>query len=298
MSLFRRLVVIGMPLVPKPIVGYVAKRYVSGETVEQAVKCVRALQAAGAMATMDVLGESVDSREKAQWVVDQYLALLDVASREQLPASISLKPTMLGLNIDEGFCAANIEQIVARAKELGFEATIDMEDHSCTDATLRIYRALLPRFGNVGTVLQAYMRRTLSDIDALPAGSRVRLCKGIYIEPRDIAWRDYGTVRANYVAALGKLLRRGIYTEIATHDEHLVWAALAQIDKLGLRPEQYEFQMLLGVDPQLRRIILGGGHRLRVYVPYGRDWYPYCTRRLRENPDVARHIIRAFFGLR
>jgi proline dehydrogenase len=262
------------------------------------VKCVHALNAEGAMATLDVLGESVDSRERAQWFVDQYLALLDVASREQLRASISLKPTMLGLKIDEDFCKANVERIVARAAELNIEATIDMEDHSCTDATLRIYAALLPRFGNVGTVLQAYMRRTLADIDALPAGSRVRLCKGIYIEPREIAWRDYGTVRANYVAALKKLFKRGYYTEIATHDEHLVWAALAQIDKLGLKPEQYEFQMLLGVDAQLRKVIIAGGHRLRVYVPYGRDWYPYCTRRLRENPDVAKHVIRAFFGLR
>jgi proline dehydrogenase len=298
MSLFRSLVLIGMPLVPKPIVGYVAKPYVAGESVEQAVKRVHELGAEGALATMDVLGESVYSREKAQWFVDQYLALLDVISREKLRASISLKPTMLGLKIDESFCAENIERIVARAKELSTEVTVDMEDHTTTDATLRMYSALLARYDNVGTVLQAYMRRTLSDIEALPAGSRVRLCKGIYIEAREIAWRDYTTVRGNYVAALKKLLKRGIYTEIATHDEYLVWAAMAQLDKMALKPEQYEFQMLLGVDPQLRKLILAAGHRLRVYVPYGVDWYPYCTRRLRENPEMAKSIIKAFFGMR
>lgn len=298
MSLFRTLVVVGMPLIPKPIVGFVAKRYVAGESVQQAMACVRALAAEGALATMDVLGESVDSRERAQWFVEQYLALLETINTEKLSSSISLKPTMLGLNIDEAFCAGNIERIVARAKELSLDVTIDMEDHSTTDATLRIYGALLPRYGNVGTVLQAYMRRTLADIGALPEGSRVRLCKGIYIEPRDVAWRDYHTVRANYTAALKKLLQRGLYTEIATHDEHLVHAAQVLLDKLQPSREHYEFQMLLGVDPQLRKIILAGGHRLRVYVPFGRDWYPYCTRRLRENPDVAKHVMKAFFGMR
>jgi proline dehydrogenase len=169
-----------------------------------------------------------------------------------------------------------------------------MEDHTTTDATLRIYRDLHARYGNVGVVLQAYMRRTLRDIDELPEqGASVRLCKGIYVEPREIAWKGYETVRANFVAALEKLIVRGVYPAIATHDEYLACQGVALVNKYGLPRDKYEFQMLLGVDDQLRRVLIAGGHRLRVYVPYGRDWYPYSMRRLRENPEVARHVMRA-----
>jgi proline dehydrogenase len=143
-------------------------------------------------------------------------------------------------------------------------------------------------------VLQAYLRRTLPDISALPeAGANVRLCKGIYIEPRAHAYKAYETVRHNFLAALEKLVARGVYVGIATHDDHLICGALAILDRHGVARDRYEFQMLLGVEPELRRILLAAGHRLRVYVPYGRDWYPYSTRRLRENPEVAKHVLRA-----
>jgi proline dehydrogenase len=172
-----------------------------------------------------------------------------------------------------------------------------MEDHTTTDATLRIYHELHAKHGNVGVVLQAYMRRTLADIAALPKqGASVRICKGIYVEPRPVAWKGYETVRANYVRALEKLIENGVYPGIATHDEYLVNRAAGLIDKHGLAREQYEFQMLLGVDEEMRRILIAGGHRLRVYVPYGRDWYPYSMRRLRENPEVARHVLRAMMS--
>ena len=171
---------------------------------------------------------------------------------------------------------------------------MDMEDRTTTDDTLSTYREIFPRFPNIGVVLQAYMRRTLKDIDGLPAeGGNVRLCKGIYIEPRKDAFRGYETIRLNFLAALEKLFRRNVYVGIATHDEHLVCGALALIDRMGIPRERYEFQMLLGVDRTLRRILLDEGHRLRVYVPYGKDWYHYSIRRLRENPEVARHVIRA-----
>jgi proline dehydrogenase len=174
-----------------------------------------------------------------------------------------------------------------------------MEDHTCTDATIRIYKQVLKDHGNVGIVLQAYMRRLITDVnDLLSLKANIRLCKGIYREPREIAWKDFDTVRANFVYALEKLLAEGSYVGIATHDSHLVWAGMAIVDRLGLSRDLYEFQMLLGVDPQLRRIILDNGHRMRVYVPYGKDWYPYSMRRLRENPTVARHVMRAMFGLR
>ncbi len=294
MSLFNRLLVTGLPLVPKPLVGRVASRYVAGETLADAVRVVRSLNQQGAMATLDVLGEEVKEREKAVAAVEEYLQVFDTIARESLDTNVSIKLTLLGLKIDEGFCRDNVERIVAKAREHGNFVRIDMEDHTTTDATLRIYHELHARYGNVGVVLQAYMRRTLADIAALPKqGASVRICKGIYVEPRAIAWKGFETIQANYVRALEKLIENGVYPGIATHDEYLVNRAVGLIDKHGLRREQYEFQMLLGVDEEMRRILIAGGHRLRVYVPYGRDWYPYSIRRLRENPEVARHVIRA-----
>jgi len=297
MSAFNRLLVTGLPAVPKPIVGRVASRYVAGEQLEDAVRAVRALNQQGAMATLDVLGEEVSERSKATEAVEEYLRVFEAIDREKIDSNVSIKLTMLGLKIDEGFCRDNVARIVETAKRFGNFVRIDMEDYTTTDATLRIYRELHARFGNLGVVLQAYMRRTLRDIDELPAeGASVRLCKGIYIEPRAVAWKGYETVRHNYVQALDKLFSRGVYVGIATHDEYLACAATALIDKHGLKRDQYEFQMLLGVDEELRRILIASGHRLRVYVPYGRDWYPYSIRRLRENPEVARHVLRAMMS--
>ena len=295
MSLFSRLVVTSLPLTPKFIVGKVAARYVAGETRAAALAAVRRLNAKGAMATLDVLGEEVTERVKALAAVDEYLACLDDIAREGLDSNISIKLTMLGLKVGEGFCRDNVERLVVRAKERGNFVRIDMEDYTTTDATLRIYRELQARHGNVGVVLQAYMRRTLNDIAELPSqGANVRLCKGIYIEPRRVAWKGYDTVRACFIAALEKLLTQGVYVGIATHDEYLAAAATALVDRLRVPRERYEFQMLLGVDEGLRDILLASGHRLRIYVPYGADWYPYSIRRLRENPEVARHVLRAF----
>jgi proline dehydrogenase len=294
MSAFNRVLVTGLPVVPKPIVGRVASRYVAGETLDDAVRVVRSLNGQGAMATVDLLGEEVHERDKATAAVEEYRHVFDAIAREGLDSNVSIKLTLLGLKIDEGFCRDNVARIAETAKGYGNFIRIDMEDSTCTDATLRIYHELQERYGNLGVVLQAYMRRTLADIDGLPAaGGNVRLCKGIYVEPRRIAWKGYETVRANFVAALEKLILRGIYVGVATHDEYLACRAAALVDKHGLEPRQYEFQMLLGVDEELRRILIAAGHRLRVYVPYGRDWYPYSIRRLRENPEVARHVLKA-----
>lgn len=297
MSLFDWLVVRGLPLVPKAIVGRVASRYVAGETLDDALRQVEALAAEGAMATLDLLGEEVTERAKASATAAEYERMLDAIAERGLPSNVSIKPTALGLKIDDAFFRDNLERVFGAARRHGNFVRIDMEDVTTTDATLAAYRDLHPRYPNVGVVLQAYLRRTLADIEALPrAGANVRLCKGIYIEPRAHAYKAYETVRHNYLAALEKLLSRGVYTAIATHDEHLVCGALALIDRLRLPRDRYEFQMLLGVEPELRRILLAEGHRLRVYVPYGRDWYPYSTRRLRENPQVARHVLRAFLA--
>jgi proline dehydrogenase len=297
MSLFHRLVVTTLPLVPKFVVGRVASRYVAGETLDDALRTVTALNAEGAMATIDILGEEVHERDKATWAVDEYIRIFDAIEERGLDSNVSIKLTLLGLRIDEGFCRDNVERVVAAAKRDRNFVRIDMEDRTTTDATLRIYHDLHPKYGNLGVVFQAYMRRTLDDIAALPRdGASVRLCKGIYIEPRDTAWKGYDTVRANFLAALEKLFARGVYVGIATHDEFLVQGACALVDRFGLARERYEFQMLLGVDAELRRILVARGHRLRVYVPYGRDWYPYSVRRLRENPEVARHVLRAMLS--
>jgi proline dehydrogenase len=297
MSAFNRLLVTGLPAVPKPIVGRVASRYVAGESLDDAIRVVRKLNEQGAMATLDVLGEEVSERAKATAAVEEYLRVFAAIDREKVDSNISIKLTLLGLKIDEGFCRDNVARIVETAKSFGNFVRIDMEDYTTTDATLRIYRELHGRYGNVGVVLQAYMRRTLRDIEELPdQGANIRLCKGIYVEPRKIAWKGYETVRHNYVQALDKLMSRGVYVGIATHDEFLACAASALVDKHGLKRDQYEFQMLLGVDEELRRILIDAGHRLRVYVPYGADWYPYSIRRLRENPEVARHVLRAMMS--
>jgi proline dehydrogenase len=282
-SVFNRLLVTGLPLVPKLIVGRVASRYVAGESLDDALRVVRALNAEGAMATIDVLGEEVSEREKALAAVEEYLRVFEAIRAQGLDSNVSIKPTLLGLKIDVGFCRDNIERIAAAAKASGNFVRIDMEDRTCTDPTLQIYHDLQPRYGNLGVVLQAYMRRTLADIAALPRqGASVRLCKGIYVEPRSVAWKGFDTVRANFVRALEKLIDHGVYPAIATHDEYLACQATALIDKHGLERHQYEFQMLLGVDEELR--------------PYGRDWYPYSIRRLRENPEVARHVLRALLA--
>ena len=297
MGVLDRLIVATMPVVPKFLVHKVASRYVAGETLADALEVLRQLQSEGAMATLDVLGEEVFERDKAVASVEQYLRALDGIAEHGLPSNISVKPTMLGLKIDPAFLEENLARLAEGALRHGNFMRIDMEDRSTTDATLQVYRNLQERYGNVGVVLQAYMRRTLDDIDELPAEKpNVRLCKGIYIEPRQDAWKGFETVRRAFVAALDKLFRKGIYVGIATHDEYLVAAACELIDRHGLGREDYEFQMLLGVDPELRRILLAQGHRLRVYVPYGRDWYPYSIRRLRENPEVAGHVFRAMLS--
>lgn len=299
MSLFSRLLVAVLPLVPKAVVGQVAKRYVAGKDRDDALATVRALNERGAMATLDLLGEEVTERHKALAAVDEYLGLFADIDTTGADANVSIKPTLLGLKIDPAFCRDNVARIAAAARDHGNFVRIDMEDRTCTDATLAIYRELQPRYGNLGVVLQAYMRRTLRDISDVAAspGANVRLCKGIYIEPRRAAWKGYHTVRLNFVSALDKLFAAGVYVGIATHDEYLACAACALVDRHGLERSAYEFQMLLGVDEELRDLLIEQGHRLRVYVPYGPDWYAYSIRRLRENPEVARHVARATLGL-
>ncbi|MEM6792675.1 MAG: proline dehydrogenase family protein [Acidobacteriota bacterium] len=297
MSLFDRLVVTTLPVVPKYIVGKVASRYVAGESFQQAVDTVKSLNAEGASCTLDLLGEEIAHLSKADEATETYCKIIDGIHQYGLNCNISTKPSQLGLALDEQACRTNYDRLMEKAAERQCFVRLDMEDRHTTDPTLRTYRYLHEKYGAVGPVFQAYMRRTLRDIAELPAEqANVRLCKGIYIEPRAAAWKGHDTVRRNFVAALEKLLRQDVFVGIATHDEYLVCEAVALIDRLGIARERYEFQMLLGVDAELRRILIEEGHPLRVYVPYGSDWYLYSMRRLRENPQVAGHVMRAMLS--
>ncbi len=293
MGWMNKLISLTLPFVPKPIVGVFSRPYIAGEHMSDAVRVVRELMAEGACATIDVLGEEVKDKEKARNALANYMRVLDVIQEEKLDANISIKLTQLGLKIDKEFCFENIRTLVEAAKNHGNFVRIDMEDSSCTTDTLEIYRRLREEFDNVGTVLQAYLRRTIQDInDLLPLKPNLRLCKGIYVEPREIAYKDKVIINKNYAYALEKLLTGGAsYVGIATHDEKLVWEALRIIDQFNIDKSRFEFQMLLGVDPQLRRIIINSGYKLRVYVPFGTEWFAYSTRRLKENPNIVGYIL-------
>jgi proline dehydrogenase len=281
-----------LPFVPRPIVRRVSRRYIAGDTLRDAVRLVHALNDRGFMATLDVLGESVTARHLVEGAVREYLQALESIRGERLDGNISVKPTQIGLKLDFDLCLDSLRQLVLAARERGNFVRIDMEDSSCTTATLELYKRLRGEgFSNLGVVLQAYMRRSIDDLRALPEGSNVRLCKGIYVESREIAYRDPEIVRRNFLWMLEEALERGFYVGIATHDECLVWESRRILDHRGLPPTGYEFQMLLGVDEQLRDLVHREGHRLRVYVPFGSKWYAYSMRRLKENPRIAGYVL-------
>ncbi len=299
MSLLDKMIVWSLPLVPKPIVRFFSRIYIAGPTLQDGVNTVKLLNAKGIMATMDLLGEFTDSREKAIKAADEYIEILHAIRDEKLDSNVSVKPTHMGLLVDKELCYQNIRRIVAEAQKMNNFVRIDMEDHPTTDATIDMYLRLKEEFGDhVGIVIQAYLRRTIDDINRLiKYKANVRLCKGIYVEPREIAYKDMAIINENYKYNLEKLISNGCYVGIATHDEKLVWHGLSMVDKYHLKPEQYEFQMLLGVDEKLRDILVQSGHRLRVYVPFGTDWYGYSTRRLKENPRMAGYVFKRIFGL-
>jgi len=301
MSLFDKLVVLSLPLAPKPLVGYFSKNYIAGSTMQDALDVIADLNSQGAMATMDLLGEEVTRREQSEEAADTYIKMLEEIDRLKLKANISIKPTHMGLALDPEFGEQTIRRILKRAADLNNFVRIDMEDHSVTSATIDMYLKFKKEFpDHVGTVIQAYLRRTNDDIARLMEHkANLRFCKGIYVEPREVAFKDMPIINESYKYNLERLLRcPGCYVGIATHDEILVWFAMRLIHDLKIPKEKYEFQMLLGVDPELRRIILNNGHRLRVYVPYGKDWYAYSVRRLKENPRMAGMVFKKVVGLR
>ncbi len=299
MSFIDRAVVGLLPLIPKSLVGRVARPYIAGETLGDAVEKARGLMGEGCRATMDVLGEEVSAKEATEGFTRQYLEVLDRIDSEGINSNISVKPTALGIKLDPELCESNLRRLLGRAAGHGNFVRIDMEDSSTTTATLDIYRHLREDFDNVGVVLQSYLKRSMEDIEALiPYGVSVRVCKGIYVEPPEIAYKNRQEIRDNFMKMVEALLVSGCYVGIATHDRQLVERSKELIGRVGIGADQYEFQMLLGVLPGLRREILAAGHPLRVYVPFGEAWYAYSTRRLKENPAVAGHVFKGMFTSR
>jgi proline dehydrogenase len=265
-----------------------SSRYIAGPTLADAVRVVQRLNAEGKLATVDVLGEEVTRADEAQAIAQAYRDFFDEIEREHLDSNVSVKLTALGLGLSYDMCRANLEDVVRQAAEDHSFVRIDMEDSSTTARTLQLYRDV--RAGghaNVGVVLQACLRRTIDDLDGL---DNVRLCKGIYVEPPELAYRDDEDVRANFVRCLERLVAQGAYVGIATHDEHLIGEALRILAEAGVARDRYEFQMLLGVRPDRADELVAAGHGLRVYVPYGQRWYEYSLRRLQENPKLAGYV--------
>jgi proline dehydrogenase len=287
-----------LPVVPRPVVRRISSRYIAGAALADATATVRTLNAHGKMATIDVLGEETTSPLEAEGFASAYEEVLAEIDRRHLDANVSVKPTAFGLGIAPELCEANFRRILHRARMRGNFVRIDMEDATTTDATLDLYRALREAgYDNVGVVLQASLKRTLRDIEALAdLRPSVRICKGIYVESPEIQYRNFDAVRYSFMAALEALIDAGCYPAVATHDKWLVDEATRLIRTSGLTRDRYEFQMLLGVTPELADALVAGRHRVRIYVPFGSHWYEYSIRRLQENPRVAGYIASDTVG--
>jgi proline dehydrogenase len=294
LALLDRAIVRMLPAVPKPVVRRLSDRYIAGPELDDAIAVVRELNAAGKLATLDVLGEEVASREEAIAIRGEYEQAMAAIEREGLDANVSVKLTALGLEVDPALCEASVRDLVRAAAQNGRFVRIDMEDSGTTEATLDLYRKLRAEgHDNVGIVLQAMLRRTLDDVfDLVALAPNVRVCKGIYVEPADLAYQGDEAIRFAFVETMAALWEGGAKVAVATHDEWLVAEALRLIEERGLGRERYEFQMLLGVREELADELARDGHTLRVYVPYGRQWYEYSLRRLQENPKVAGYVAR------
>jgi len=300
--MFNKIIANMLPYMPKKLIWLFSNRYIAGETIEDGLNAARELNKQGIEVTIDLLGEFIVSLKQAEENKNKYLEIIERFTAENIKGNFSVKPTMFGLLIDEEVCYGHLREIIAKAKEKNNFIRIDMEDSQCVDVELKIFKKLKREFsGHVGLVIQAYLRRTLNDLvdfSNFPSNGyplNFRLCKGIYVEPKEIAYKDYQEVRDHYLEDLEFMLKNNMYVAIATHDKFLVEEALKLIKKYGVPKNRYEFQMLYGVTPDLRSSIVGDGHRMRVYVPFGKEWFGYSTRRLKENPKMASHIIKALF---
>lgn len=286
---------------PKNIVGFFSRKYIAGESLEDGINVVKQLNSKGIYATMDVLGEAVKNKEESLDAKNKAMEVLDAIEKHKLMANLSIKPTQMGLLIDEEFAYQQILELVKRAHEINNFVRIDMEDSSTTDMTINLYKRIFQQYKNVGVVIQAYLKRSFDDVVVLnKLGTNYRLCKGIYVEPASIALKDRQAIRENYLKILRQMFIDGNYVGIATHDKYLIDEAYRMIKEMNIPNDKFEFQMLLGVREDLRDKINSDGYKIRVYVPFGKDWYAYSVRRLKENPSIAGHIVKSFltFGKR
>lgn len=291
-----------LPYFPQSFVWLFSKKYIAGKTLEQALGVAKDLNDKGMVTTIDILGEFITDLAEAEVNKKDYLKVIEEAEKSNIEGNYSVKPTMFGLLLDEEVCYKHIREIVKKAAEYNNFVRIDMEDSPCVDMEISIYRRLKAEFPtNVGLVLQAYMRRNQKDIEDMldmhkpESPNNYRLCKGIYVEPKEIAFKKYEEVNENYLKNLEYMFQQNIYVGIATHDKPLVEGAYNLIEKYKVPNDRFEFQMLLGVTPDLRSRIVNDGYKMRVYVPYGENWFGYSTRRLKENPKMASLIIKGLF---
>ena len=284
---------------PESVVWLFSKKYIAGKTLQSAVDTVKELNSKGIHATLDVLGESIKTKEEAIDAKIKALEVFDVIVKNKLLANLSIKPTQMGLAIDKELAYQQILELVKRGNEINNFVRIDMEDSPYTDLTFDVYKRIYEEYSNVGVVLQAYLKRTYNDAIVLnKLGTNYRLCKGIYVEPSTIAYKDKQAIRDNFMKCLELMLKNGNYVGIATHDKYLIDKTYELIKTMNIPKDMFEFQMLLGVREDLRDKINKDGYKIRIYVPFGEDWYRYSMRRLQENPQLAGHIVKEFFAFR
>lgn len=300
--MFNKLIANLLPYFPKKFVWLFSKSYIAGETTDDAIKASKLLNEKGMMVTLDVLGEFIKTLDEAKENKKQYLELIETSEKNKIDGNYSVKPTMFGLLIDKKVCYENIREIVKKAAGYNNFVRIDMEDSQCVDKEIELFRKLKNEFPyNVGLVFQAYMKRTLDDLKKLmdihteKSPLNYRLCKGIYVEPPEIAYKKYKEINEHFLEDLEFMFKNNVYSGIATHDKPLIEGAYKLIEKYNVPKEKYEFQMLYGVTPALRKSIVDKGHKMRIYVPFGKEWFGYSTRRLKENPKMTNHIIKAIF---
>ncbi|KUZ74589.1 L-proline dehydrogenase [Burkholderia ubonensis] len=298
MRIFNTMAARAVPLVPRSLIHKISRRYIAGETLRDARALIHALHAAGFRTTVDILGETASSLDQAESMTRNYVDLVQTLGAENMRTELSIKLTALGLHLDEDACMARVSKILRAAASHEFSACIDMEDVRCTQKTLDAFVRLESSGYPVGIALQAYLNRTNGDIVPLQARkSRMRICKGIYAEASehlvDGASRDRTAINAHFVRHVSSAIRAGSFVGIATHDAQLIDALIDWLQRERIDRSQFEFQMLLGVCEPLRDALLAQGFNVRVYVPYGRDWYGYSIRRIKENPRIAGYILAA-----
>jgi proline dehydrogenase len=298
MQFFNTLAAHAIPFVPRPLIRKISRRYIAGETIDQAIDRIRQLNTIGCSVTIDVLGETVSTPQEVHNIVTEYTLVLNAIHAHALNATISVKPTALGLHIHSTECAERLEHLVQLAQANKTSVCIDMEDVRCTQMEIDMFERLRSRYSNVSLALQAYLQRTYQDIELLLRNpSPLRICKGIYVEDRahlvNGAWQDRKAINQHFLNHVDRCFATGSFVAIATHDAQLIEDVIALTKRYGVAKTAFEFQMLLGVCEPLRDHLLAGGFNLRVYVPYGKDWYGYSTRRIKENPSIAGHILKA-----